>query len=241
LEFFILFSSVAAIRGIAGQGDYTAANAYLDAYAPYRNKKRRGSLSINWPAWKETGMAVDYHVNQDGMFQALSTAKALQGFEMVYQKDLGSILVGIANRGRCFGGLDLTVEVIGEAQSKNDRPEHAMIAIQGKDNEQYSNIERRVATIWAQTLGLRNIAIYDSFNQLGGNSLLAVKLFKELELEFSCYLDITDIYSYPTISAMAEYLASQTSEPEPDELDVLLDKLTKGELTESQIEILLET
>jgi NADP-dependent 3-hydroxy acid dehydrogenase YdfG len=65
LDFFILFSSGAGALGSIGQADYAAANAFMDAYARYRNnlvtsKQRQGqTLSINWPLWKEGGMHVD--------------------------------------------------------------------------------------------------------------------------------------------------------------------------------------
>jgi acyl transferase domain-containing protein/thioesterase domain-containing protein len=65
LDFFVLFSSIAGSIGGLGQADYSAANAFMDAYAGYRNalvasNQRQGkTLSINWPLWKEGGMRVD--------------------------------------------------------------------------------------------------------------------------------------------------------------------------------------
>ena len=65
LDFFILFSSTSGVMGNIGQSDYSTANAFMDAYADYRNAlvdsgKRQGrTLSINWPLWKEGGMSVD--------------------------------------------------------------------------------------------------------------------------------------------------------------------------------------
>jgi polyketide synthase PksN len=70
LDFFILFSSRAGITGNHGQADYAAANAFMDAYAGYRNtlvasNKRRGrTLSINWPQWKGGGMQVDAEIEK---------------------------------------------------------------------------------------------------------------------------------------------------------------------------------
>ena len=64
LDFFILFSSLAAVIGIPGQADYAAANAFMDGYAEYRNElvkhgRRHGqTMSINWPSWHEGGMKV---------------------------------------------------------------------------------------------------------------------------------------------------------------------------------------
>jgi acyl transferase domain-containing protein/thioesterase domain-containing protein/acyl carrier protein len=58
LDFFVLFSSVASCLGLPGQVDYTAANAFLDAFARERSARAAGrSLVINWSAWREVGMA----------------------------------------------------------------------------------------------------------------------------------------------------------------------------------------
>jgi len=65
LDFFILFSSLAAGFGNVGQADYATANAFMDAYAGYRNrlvvsKRRQGhTIAINWPLWQEGGMKID--------------------------------------------------------------------------------------------------------------------------------------------------------------------------------------
>ena len=59
-DFVVLCSSVASIIGLPGQADYTAANAFLDAFAAQRNRDGRSRfVSINWSAWQEVGMAVD--------------------------------------------------------------------------------------------------------------------------------------------------------------------------------------
>ena len=58
LDFFILFSSVASSLGLPGQVDYTAANAFLDAFAIDRASRAPGrTVVINWNAWRDIGMA----------------------------------------------------------------------------------------------------------------------------------------------------------------------------------------
>ncbi len=60
LDFMVLFSSVSSFSGLAGQVDYAAANAFLDAWARDRTA-RTGSytVAVNWSAWQEVGMAAD--------------------------------------------------------------------------------------------------------------------------------------------------------------------------------------
>jgi hypothetical protein len=73
LDFFVLFSSASSVVGNRGQGNYAAANAFLDALAQVRRAQGLAGLSINWGAWAEVGMAAELVKRQRAQLAAQGT------------------------------------------------------------------------------------------------------------------------------------------------------------------------
>ncbi|WP_339184543.1 SDR family NAD(P)-dependent oxidoreductase [Paenibacillus sp. FSL R5-0701] len=104
LDVLLLFSSGAAVTGNAGQGDYAAANGYMDAYAVNRNARmKRGecqgrTLSINWPLWEEGGMQLEEEGKQRLWKQhGLRPLGTASGVKALYQAwESGSSQVAVA-------------------------------------------------------------------------------------------------------------------------------------------------
>ncbi|MEJ2418575.1 MAG: SDR family NAD(P)-dependent oxidoreductase, partial [Exilibacterium sp.] len=103
LDLFVVFSSVSGALGNVGQADYAAANAFLDHYAHYRNAlvaegRRRGkTLSLNWPLWKEGGMAVGAETESllweiTGL-APLPTGAGIQALYLALASDSNQVLV----------------------------------------------------------------------------------------------------------------------------------------------------
>jgi hypothetical protein len=70
-----------------------------------------------------------------------------------------------------------------------------------------SDLEKRIAPIWARLLGVAEVGSKDNFFALGGHSLLAVQAHREIrETLGATRLAITDIFRFPTLAALAAHL-----------------------------------
>jgi myxalamid-type polyketide synthase MxaB len=77
LDFFVCFSSMASLLGSAGQGNYAAANAFLDALAHHRRARGLPCLTVNWGPWAEVGMAARLSLAGQGV-EKIEIADGLQ-------------------------------------------------------------------------------------------------------------------------------------------------------------------
>ncbi len=72
-------------------------------------------------------------------------------------------------------------------------------------------VESKLIEFWSQILGVKEIGIIDNFFELGGHSLRGTQLIAKIYQEFGIELSLRDIFRYPTIKVMAEYLKEQES------------------------------
>jgi len=73
--------------------------------------------------------------------------------------------------------------------------------------------ERKVAAVWAEVLGVEAVGAHDGFFDLGGHSLLLVKVQARLREAFGVPVPITHLFRYLTVSALAAALDSPAPEP----------------------------
>jgi aryl carrier-like protein len=76
-----------------------------------------------------------------------------------------------------------------------------------------NELERRIAEVWADVLGLDAVGVHDNFFDLGGNSLLLSALHARLAAELGGDLPIQRLFEHPTVHALAASMSSPPSGP----------------------------
>jgi amino acid adenylation domain-containing protein len=215
LDFFALFSSVTATLAPLGQADYAAANAYLDAFA--RARSARGgpaTVAIGWDAWREVGMAARTAVpaelrrhREASLRLGLSPQQGVEAFERILRSPLPQVVVSRQDFAArleehwAARGME-QLPATPEAAPGHPRPElpNAYVAPTG-------DAERRLAAVWEEQLGVAGIGVNDNFFDLGGNSLIGLKVIARIREELGVELPAVSLFESPTVRTLARLVA----------------------------------
>ena len=72
--------------------------------------------------------------------------------------------------------------------------------------------QKSLVSIWEQMLGLEKVGIQDDFFELGGDSLVLMQIHKKVQQTFDEKIAVVELYNYPTIQKLAEYIDSSSNE-----------------------------
>ncbi|MDT0125323.1 SDR family oxidoreductase [Paenibacillus sp. RRE4] len=240
-EFVIGYSSINALIGGFGQSDYAAANAYMDAAAYRFARKGMKAVAIQWPAWKEIGMAVDKGAvsNIDGIMDALTTEEALEYLDVIIGTDYTNVMPGRINQ-EAFQMMAINTMAAGQtagqpAAKEADRVNHPQDDIE--------RIEQTIVETFAEVLGLESVDVYDSFFALGGDSIVATHLYRALDEKYEGKIDIADIFTYTTPAELGACIRANMEGSKPveapvreDLLEWALQRLASGEISIDEME-----
>jgi NAD(P)-dependent dehydrogenase (short-subunit alcohol dehydrogenase family)/acyl carrier protein len=223
LDFLVFFSSMASVLGSPGQGNYAAANAFLDALAHYRRTRGLPALSINWGPWAAVGMAA----SQDERRQRRREA---QGIRAISPEEGAQVLQALIGRAaaqigvlpvewsqllRQFDGdppplfADIAQNVVPLRPPKPDVRRRLASVPESKREEFLSAHVRQQA---GEVLGLEPKYPLDPnkpLKELGLDSLMAVELAKMLGAGIELPLPATLVFTYPTVRTIAAYLLAE--------------------------------
>lgn len=225
LDFFVMFSSSAALFGSPGQGNHAAANAVIDALAHRRRAEGRPGLSINWGAWGEVGAAVRGKAKKLAAVDGLGFIAPAEG-AAVFERLLGARVaqVGVLSldwpahlrqylAGREPAFLRRMADEAGGASGRvadgpglSDRANGLPLA------ERLRRVRDHVRAAAVKVLALPADTAIDpdrALTDYGMDSLMSLEIRNNLSLSTGSALPATLVFDYPTVAGLTKYLAAE--------------------------------
>jgi polyketide synthase PksN len=237
LDFMILFSSTAGSLGNPGQVDYATANAFMDAYAEYRNDlvssgQRHGkTLSINWPLWQEGGMRVDETVekmmSQNTGLIAMRTSTGIQALYDAIASGRNQVMV-LEGDIQKIQATYIKQAAVSESENINSsRTIQELVTVANPDQlrEKVSNYLKKLLAPVIK-LPVERIEADTPLEKYGIDSIMAMQLTNQLEKTFGS-LSKTLFFEYQTILELSGYFLESYRE----QLNQLIGIEKKEEIT----------
>ncbi len=225
LDFFLLFSSAAAVIGARKMSEYAAANEYLGALAGYRRSLGLPALTVDWGAWEEIQSVSD--ADRDSVFRAgyrsMPEADALRLMEASLAAGGARCLIADIDWQTLKGAMEARREqpFLSEIQvhvsAEPDPAGHGaatpslreLVATAKDASEKKERIEEHIYRELRRCLGLEPSASIDpeqGLFEMGLDSLMSVQFRREIESATALDLPNTLIFSYPNAAALTRHL-----------------------------------
>jgi acyl carrier protein len=239
---FVLFSAGAATFGAAGQGNYAAANSFLDALACHRRALGLPAVSLAWGLWADAS-GMTGHLSEEergrisrGGMTALTAAEGLALLDLALARDEALLVPARLDvrglRALAASGQDVPALWHGltgapaRPAAAADGGTEATAALRRQlagmapaDREQLVlDLVRAHAAAVLGFPGAEAVAPERAFKDLGFDSLTALDLRNRLTAATGLRLPATAIFDYPTPAVLAEHLRAEITAdgPTPD-------------------------
>jgi NAD(P)-dependent dehydrogenase (short-subunit alcohol dehydrogenase family)/acyl carrier protein len=258
LEHFILFSSGASVLGNPGQGNYVAANAFLDALAHHRRACGLPGIAINWGAWAEVGLAAREdrakNLTQQGIVP-FTPAQGVQLLGLMLQRNPEQVMAVAMDWSRVVGvfpsamlsqiAAELAVVDGTRSRRRGDGLTREKLLAAEPDTRRQM-IETFLLEQVARVLrsSASKLDILQPLNNLGIDSLMAVELKNRVETDLEMSVPVTVLLQGPSIAqlttALLDQLPATTSAPAgapeaqeiDDQVQAQVDELSDEEVDE---------
>jgi malonyl CoA-acyl carrier protein transacylase len=258
VDFFVNFSSLSSVIGAKGQSAYAAANQFLDVWSHYRHELKLPALSINWGFWKSAGMvatqeAQNWFINRG--LKALEPDDALEILE--YLLGTESVQVAVANldwnhvkslyealgMGSLFEQVAVLPEIVETTSSVPMSTQPPSVIEQLVNQIQHTTSPEKYYNLivdylkWqiAKSLGLSQLDIQQSLNNLGLDSLMAVEIRNQIRTHLGVELAIGTFLQGISVSGLATEITSErpvtfSNQPLQPNIPTINDNLVEGEI-----------
>ncbi|MEY8018236.1 type I polyketide synthase [Mycobacterium servetii] len=266
LAFFVMFGSAGSAIASPGQGNYAAANAYLDAFAHYRQAQGLPAVTIGWGPWsvgmvEELGLEDVY--TQRGI-ELITPAMGARILDRLINQSAPNVIAIGADWGRArraaFGGrvVPMFAELEAtETPSHSSDPQSSILEVlagaAAADRAALvaDHVRRIVATVFdCAVTDIEPDAILD---EIGLDSMMAMDFRVRINTAFSIDLPVLEILSGVSVNSVSDRVLAEllrihgdtpassaepvAAQPSDSDVDRLIDELSDDELAELLAEL----
>ncbi len=229
LDFLFLCSSLSSLVGGFGQADYAGANAFLDGYAQSRaGDSHTRVISADWDLWRDLGMGVNTptprgmeEARQKALEQGIAADEGADAFARVLSSGVPQVVVsaqGVEARRRQIAAAAAAMLASAPAAAKPSSGEASGSAGTAPASSAPTDaVQKKIAVIWCELLGVKQVGLFDNFFDLGGHSLLGTQLIAQIRTEFQLELPLRSLLEVPTVAGMAERVRAARAGFDEDE------------------------
>ncbi len=215
LDFFISFSSVASVFPMLGQSDYIAANLYLENLMDFHRADGKNAKTILWTSWKETGLTFKSGVIIDTIFKTITNKEGIEYFDAFLKSGKSTGILGKINGKKGLhllnnSSVNFHDSLIVERKN-HSRKKGREVIIKGRADNSYTKLQKDLANIINEYLGYEDIDINDTFFELGIDSIILLKIQKDLEDKLKVKVSAGELFEYSTIEKLAQFIESNKS------------------------------
>jgi acyl carrier protein len=266
LEFFVMFGSAGSVIASPGQGNYAAANAFLDAFAHYRQAKGLPALTIGWGPWS-VGMVEELKLEklyaQRGIELITPAAGTRILDRLINQKTPNVIAISAdwvrARRAGLSSQLPPMFSELGTAETSTDagHSDSSILEVLAElpEADRLDIVAGHVQQIAAAVfeLGVADIGPDDALDEIGLDSLMAMEFRLRINAMFTIDLPLLELLRGVSVNSVAARILadlhlsddgpSGVNEELPapdtadDDVDRLVEQLTEAELREVLAEL----
>lgn len=223
LDFFILFSSVAALIVAPGQSNYAAGNAFVDAMVSFRRFHGQPALSINWGPWA-AGMITRLNLGefyaQRGV-ECIPAETGLQLLDHIFANDRAQVLVASVHWPTLLDAYPIIPRMIyhlgrqvneGTDTAPGNETEGILQKLRAADTtERVTLVVSHLAGIVARSLRIEQarLDVEAPLNALGMDSMIAIELKNRIEQRMGINISVVDLLQGATVSQLATQVLQQ--------------------------------
>ena len=230
LSAFVLFSSIAGLFGGPGQGNYAAANVFLDGLAVHRRAQGLAATSVAWSLWSEAGagtqlgqLDVRRVVGSAGL-SVLTSEQGLELFDLAVAGEAATVLAAPmdlsalraeARAGTVVPLLSGLVPVSARQMPVSEEGPLARRLASTPEDEREALVLTVVRSEAAEVLGHASHEAIDparAFKEAGFDSLAAVELRNRLGAATGLRLPATLVFDRPSPRELAGYLLGEMAQ-----------------------------